>query len=517
MSDTASSLRSLLTRTDASAPAIQATAGAMMKHYDKSAGVAVVEWRNALHQARIDQHLPLLYVANEVLQNSKRNRGNKFLEAFSPILGQSLMFIAQKGGAANVERIRRTVKIWGDRHVFSLRYVNDLLKGLEPYRTGSGNGGGGSGPTTTTTGGGGINNNSVKNDFDTSSNPKFSPLAPPQPIPEESPPPQVTPASSSSTVSPSSRKKVIDIDHEMARINDDSSSDEEQEEEDNGGDPNSDHDDGGDLFGGNGDGIKLLDIHVDMDRAAAAQSSAPSPRSGGGTGSGANDKNRMGVKRRRSSMGSTSSAGGGGGGGGGSRRRTKIMSTSSLSELWNTVSGLEQSFDHSLAVLSEITHPDYANIDATQIADLVGDELLQSYKQVQHYEQRVLDQRRELHAIAQKRKGLELEAVRYLPWLETMLKQDEDDIQFCKTLQEQIQWVQHIHGPARAARDERLLQEAQHRQNQEDQVQRQREEEERKKFMESAMKKETEAKPGMVWNKALGEYVYLQTDESWRD
>jgi hypothetical protein len=517
MSD-AASLRSLLTRTDASAPAIQATAGAMMKHYDKSSGVAVVEWRNALHQARIDQHLPLLYVANEVLQNSKRNRGNKFLEAFSPVLGQSLMFIAQKGGAANVERIRRTVKIWGDRHVFSIRYVNDLLKGLEPYRTGSGGGGGGDGPTTTTTtagggGGGPSGAGGVNNDFDMSSNPKFSPLAPPQHIPEESPPPQVTPASSS-TVSPSSRKKVIDVDHEMARINDDTSS--EEEEGDDGADPNSDHDDG-DLFGGNGDGIKLLDIHVDMDRAAAAQSSAPSPRSGGGAGGsgGANDKNRAGVKRRRGSMGSTSSAGGGGSGG--SRRKSKIMSTSSLSELWNNVSGLEQSFDHSLAVLSEITHPDYANIDATQIADLVGDELLQNYKQVQHYEQRVLDQRRELHAIAQKRKGLELEAIRYLPWLEAMLKQDEDDIEFCKALQEQIQWVQHVHGPARAARDERLLQEAQRRQDQEDQVQRQREEEERKKFMESAMKKETEAKPGMVWNKALGEYVYLQTDESWRD
>ena len=95
MSD-ASSLRNLLRKTDASAPAIQATAGAMMRHYDKSAGVAVVEWRNALHQARGDQHLPLLYVANEVLQNSKRNRGNKFLEAFSPVLGQSLVFISQK-------------------------------------------------------------------------------------------------------------------------------------------------------------------------------------------------------------------------------------------------------------------------------------------------------------------------------------------------------------------------------------------------------------------------------------
>ncbi|KAL3906335.1 MAG: hypothetical protein SGILL_009310, partial [Bacillariaceae sp.] len=135
MSD-ASSLRSVLKNTDLSAPAIQAAAGSMMKHYDKSPGVAVTEWRNVLHQARHDQYLPLLYVANEVLQNSKRNRGNKFLEAFSPTLGQALIFISQRSTGQDVEKIRRTIKIWAERHVFSVRYVTELLKGLEPYRNG---------------------------------------------------------------------------------------------------------------------------------------------------------------------------------------------------------------------------------------------------------------------------------------------------------------------------------------------------------------------------------------------
>ena len=41
MSD-ANSLRALLIRVDATAPSIQSAAGAMMKHYDRSAGVAVV-------------------------------------------------------------------------------------------------------------------------------------------------------------------------------------------------------------------------------------------------------------------------------------------------------------------------------------------------------------------------------------------------------------------------------------------------------------------------------------------
>ena len=49
-----------------------------------------------------------LYVANEVLQNSKRNRGTKFLEAFSPALSSSLEFMV-KTDPSIVEKVRRIV------------------------------------------------------------------------------------------------------------------------------------------------------------------------------------------------------------------------------------------------------------------------------------------------------------------------------------------------------------------------------------------------------------------------
>lgn len=108
-----------------------------MRFYDKPGGpsLAVSEWRSVLQTSSPSLSLPLLYVANEVLQTSKRNRGSKFLEAFSPVLGSSLTFIVGRDPSV-VEKVRRTVKVWGDRRIFSMRFVMDLLAGLESYREG---------------------------------------------------------------------------------------------------------------------------------------------------------------------------------------------------------------------------------------------------------------------------------------------------------------------------------------------------------------------------------------------
>ena len=72
-------LRLWLRRVDGTAPAIQGAAAQLMKHYDRSATTAVNEWRNAVMSAsqRNDQLLPLLYVANEVLQSVRKYLPNQ--------------------------------------------------------------------------------------------------------------------------------------------------------------------------------------------------------------------------------------------------------------------------------------------------------------------------------------------------------------------------------------------------------------------------------------------------------
>ena len=494
MSYDASSLRGYLQRIDGSAPAIQGAAGAMMKHYDKSPGVAVVEWRNALMQAQGHQFLPLLYVANEILQNSKRNRGNKFLEAFSPVLGQSLIFVCAKSPPELVESIRRTVKIWAERRVFSVRYVNELIKGLEPYRNGNGNRGGGGG----------------RKRQDGNSSPRegrFSPVTELTSAVQQ--PQELNPSTTSTSKSKSTMESKDDFDSEMGMGNDD---DDDYDGDDTFGNNNDDDDDvdsddnsDDDLFGNASK--SLLNIDVDFDRA----SSTAKKRRRSSIESTASDNNNDAYKKNGKSAKSKSKHK--------RRHSTQYLSTNSLMELMNQVSALQASYDRVTGKLQEI-HKLNGNGDDNNnhaIETLVGDELLAEYKKVLLHQQQIDRHRRELHSIAQKRRGLELEALRYLPWLEQSLNQDQEDIDFSDRFRKQLDLFRGVYQPTKQARDYRLKEEERRLDEEEELRKKRHDEEERKKFLKSAMSKQTEAQPGMVWNRATGEYQHLNQEESWRD
>eukprot|EP00542_Grammatophora_oceanica_P013945 CAMPEP_0194031374 /NCGR_PEP_ID=MMETSP0009_2-20130614/4560_1 /TAXON_ID=210454 /ORGANISM="Grammatophora oceanica, Strain CCMP 410" /LENGTH=438 /DNA_ID=CAMNT_0038671515 /DNA_START=138 /DNA_END=1454 /DNA_ORIENTATION=- len=437
------SLQAVLSRTDMTAPAIQASAGAMMRHYDRSAGVAVNEWRNGLQTCRQDQLLPLLYVANEVLQNSKRNRGNKFLEAFAPILGQALQFICQKNPGLT-EKVRRTAKIWGDRVIFSPRFVGELLRGVEPYR----NKGNSSTPQATTT--------------------------PPQRVTATA---EVQPK----RVSPSSTKKVADSSSIDDLVKMDDGSDDEDESDDDQAD-----DDGSSSFLGN-DSSGLLDVQIDL--SGLAKSAEETKAS----------------KRRRSSVGGSGTK---------SKRRKSVLSTTSLVDLWNQLSSYSQSMETTLTILGGL---DDQHMSTEGIESLVGDDLVDAYRQVMQYEKTIQDERKNLHKIANGRRALEKEAVRYIPWCRQALGQDDEELALCDQLETEIKGLQRAQQAARKARDIRKEKEARAREEEEKERHRQEEEEERKRMLEDALRRQDIAEEGMVWNSATQEYQRLNTEETWRD
>jgi len=475
------SLRQLLSQVDATAPAIQTAAAAMMKHYNTSAGVAVNEWRNSLQACRVDQLIPLLYVANEVLQTSKRNRGSRFLEALSPVLGPSLQHICQRDPQA-VEKVRRTVKIWGDRRVFSIRFVNELLQGLEPFRQGGGDG------TT-----------AAAVHMQESDGATCSPAATPN---------SNAPSSLKNDDSADDGKKKTeneveddDDDDDPMDIFNDSESDDDKEAQDkgdkNGSDDEDDEENDDDnLFGSSG---PKLDLDIPLDSITGV----PTTDSGTGTPS----SPRSSKKRRRGSTGSSTTH---------KRRTSTVLSINNLVELWNRLLALQQSYIHAQLLLEKITKS-FEDHPADALQDLVGDELQQCYRENLRHQEQLVAQRKVLRSIAQERHELEQQAVRYLPWLEQALKQDDADMELCTMLELKIDSFRSIHAVMKQAQEEWLEEERKQRHAEEERERKRREEEENERFRKAALSKETEAKPGMVWNPSTREYQALNTDESWRD
>ncbi|KAL9185401.1 hypothetical protein ACHAXT_003178 [Thalassiosira profunda] len=416
----AASLRATLNLTDMTMEAIQASGRSMMRFYDKPGGAttAVQEWRSVLQTSSPSQSLPLLYAANEVLQTSKRNRGNKFLEAFSPVLGSSLQFICARDRSA-VEKVRRTVKVWGDRRVFSMRFVLDVLAGLEQYREGNA-------PAST---------------------PEVTPS-----VPSPKPSPSATPRRSSATT-------------------------------------NSDDDDD-DMFGGGSDGEKLLDVSIDA-TALAAQTKKASQEAG--------SKRRLGAATQSAS------------------KKPKALSGQHFLDMFQSIANLDEKYKSSLGVIESIP-PSYLDENSADIDDLVGDELTEMYKKVSQAERNVKRERHAMFSVAVQRRDLEKEAKRYVSWLKNLAKVDDDDIEFCGKLEKKLDMISVCHEEAKSSRDKRRSEAAQKQAQAAANAQREAEEKERQRIQYDA-KMESEAKPGMMWNKDTREYEYIHdaTEESWRD
>ncbi|KAK4776040.1 hypothetical protein SAY87_024001 [Trapa incisa] len=60
------------------------------------AEMVVTTWEKQFHKSEMTQKVPLLYLANDILQNSKR-KGNEFVAEFWKVLPEALKNINQEG------------------------------------------------------------------------------------------------------------------------------------------------------------------------------------------------------------------------------------------------------------------------------------------------------------------------------------------------------------------------------------------------------------------------------------
>ncbi|KAH9909827.1 hypothetical protein F4778DRAFT_767823 [Xylariomycetidae sp. FL2044] len=78
----------------------------------------VMLWRQKLKDSNSQRRLSLIYLANEVTQQSKARHKEDFLVAFSPAIAEGAA-TAYKGASHEIQqRIRRVVEVWRERNVF---------------------------------------------------------------------------------------------------------------------------------------------------------------------------------------------------------------------------------------------------------------------------------------------------------------------------------------------------------------------------------------------------------------
>ncbi|XP_055959647.1 uncharacterized protein LOC126655409 [Mercurialis annua] len=89
--------------------------------FHRSKAEQVVQtWDKQFHSSQMEQKVPLLYLANDILQNSKRN-GNEFVSEFWKVLPTALKDLNEKGSDRGKTAVTRLVSIWEERRVFGSR------------------------------------------------------------------------------------------------------------------------------------------------------------------------------------------------------------------------------------------------------------------------------------------------------------------------------------------------------------------------------------------------------------
>ncbi|OAO91644.1 hypothetical protein AXX17_AT5G09680 [Arabidopsis thaliana] len=72
------------------------------------AELIVTTWEKQFHSTEMDQKVPLLYLANDILQNSKR-QGNEFVQEFWNVLPKALKDIVSQGDDNGKSAVARVV------------------------------------------------------------------------------------------------------------------------------------------------------------------------------------------------------------------------------------------------------------------------------------------------------------------------------------------------------------------------------------------------------------------------
>ncbi|XP_062360753.1 regulation of nuclear pre-mRNA domain-containing protein 1B isoform X3 [Cinclus cinclus] len=94
-------------------------------HHRKHAGPIVAVWHRELRKAKSSRKLTFLYLANDVIQNSKR-KGPEFTREFESVLVDAFSHVAREADEGCKKPLERLLNIWQERSVYGSEFIQQL-------------------------------------------------------------------------------------------------------------------------------------------------------------------------------------------------------------------------------------------------------------------------------------------------------------------------------------------------------------------------------------------------------
>ncbi|XP_078508246.1 regulation of nuclear pre-mRNA domain-containing protein 1B isoform X3 [Lissotriton helveticus] len=99
-------------------------------HHRKHAGPIVTVWHRELRKAKSSRKLTFLYLANDVIQNSKR-KGPEFTREFEMVLVDAVSHVSREADEGYKKPLERLLTIWQERSVYTSDFIQQLRLAIE--------------------------------------------------------------------------------------------------------------------------------------------------------------------------------------------------------------------------------------------------------------------------------------------------------------------------------------------------------------------------------------------------
>ncbi|XP_051517155.1 regulation of nuclear pre-mRNA domain-containing protein 1B-like [Myxocyprinus asiaticus] len=99
-------------------------------HHRKHSSLIVRVWHRELKKAKSSRKLTFLYLANDVIQNSKK-KGPEFTKDFESVLVDACSHVARDGDDGSKKHMERLLNIWQERSLYRSDFIQQLKLAIE--------------------------------------------------------------------------------------------------------------------------------------------------------------------------------------------------------------------------------------------------------------------------------------------------------------------------------------------------------------------------------------------------